>query len=117
MSRKTTVIENQRDRLHSILTSIKGPKKVYYQPPSTERLVYPCLIYTLEKINTRYANGNRYLSVPLYTLLLIDYDPESIIQKEIMDLRGDCHVKFNRYYTADNLNHWSYDLYFTKALW
>lgn len=114
---QTTEIETQRDYLHKILTSIKGVKKVYFQPPSTERLQYPCIIYSLNKIDTKYANGGRYLSVPSYNLILIDYDVESILQKKVLDLSGDCHVRFDRYYTADNLNHWSYVLQFTKALW
>ena len=48
---------------------------------------------------------------------VVDYNPESIIQKYIMDLRGDCHVSFDRFFTSDNLNHWVYKLSFSKSLW
>lgn len=114
-----TVIEDQRDELHRILSEIKGIVKVYYQPPSSEKLKYPCLIYGLEGYDTRYASNRRYLSMPRYQLTLIDYNPESIIHKHLLDLNNanGCYVKFNRYFTSDNLNHWAYDLYFSKKLW
>lgn len=112
-----TMIEQQRDFLHEILCNIDGVKEVYYQPPNNTMLVYPCLIYTMDYLDITYADGKRYLSFPQYTLTLIDYDPESIIQRHILDLDADCHVSFNRFFTSDNLNHWVYKLVYTKALW
>ncbi len=112
-----TVIENQRDYIHNILSNIDGVKKVFFQPPKDLQLVYPCIIYSLEGLSSLYSGDKRYLTFPSYSLILIDYDPESIIQKYIMDLTGDCHVSFDRFYTSDNLNHWVYTLEFSKALW
>lgn len=115
MSQK--MIEKQRLKLHRILSSLEGVKKAYFQPPNGAKLVYPCVIYTQQRFDSSYANGNRYLTYPIYELLLIDFDPESSIQKEIMDLKDGCYVSFNRHYTSDNLHHWAYELTFTKLLW
>lgn len=112
-----TVIEQQRECLHEILLSIEGPSKVYFQPPNNIQLEYPCLIYSINRMPVSHADNNRYLMFPVYTLMLIDHDPESIIQKSILDLTGDCCISFDRFYTADNLNHWVYTLTFTKNLW
>lgn len=115
-----TPIENQREILHDILSSIDGVAKVYYQPPSKEQLVYPCILYSLNRYDVKYSNGSRYLTWPSYEVTLIDRNPESMIQKSIMDLgivEPTCYVRFDRLYTADNLNHWVYTLSFTQAVW
>lgn len=116
---QTTVIRDQREALHDVLVGIEGIKKVYYQPPSVEKIKYPCLIYEFETYQTYFGNNNRYLSVPRYQLTLIDYDVESPIHKQIMDLNGTqgCRISFNNFFTSDNLNHWVYDLYFIKNMW
>lgn len=110
-------IKKQRDYLHDILESIDGVKKVYFQPPESIKLKYPCIIYSLDGFDDNRADGKRYLTFPSYTLTLIDFDPESMIQKHIMDLSENCYVSFNRFYTSDNLNHWVYKVVFDKALW
>jgi len=112
-----TVIEKQRALLDSMLRNIDGVKGVYYQPPSITRIQYPCIIYSLNDISSMYGDDRRYLSFPTYEIVLMDYDPESIIQKYIMDLDNGCYIRFNRYYTSDNLNHWVYELTFSKNLW
>lgn len=109
-------ISDQRIFLHEILTNIEGVKKVYYEPPSSIKLVYPCLIYSLESYNTSYADNKRFLSWPRYSVILIDYDPESSIVKDILDL-DNCNVAFDRKYSEDQLTHWSFTLYCTKGSW
>jgi len=112
-----TEIESQRDEVQEILSGIEGVAKVYFQPPSSQRLTYPCIVYSLNKYNTKYSNNSRYLTYPEYTVTLIDSNPESIIQKRIMDLNGSCFVGFDRFYTSDNLNHWVYTLIYSSSLW
>lgn len=112
-----TVIETHREALHEILSSIEGVKKVYYQQPYSKNMSYPCIVYSMNRLSSFYASDKRYLSFPSYTVTLIDYDPESIIQKYILDLDGPCSVSFDRMFTSDNLYHWSYTLVFTKLIW
>lgn len=114
-----TEMEIQREALHDILCNIPGVSKVYYQPPASISLKYPCLLYDFSNYTTIYADNIRIYNWPEYTLTLVDKDPESIIHKRIMDLHGNqgCYVRFDRFYTADNLNHWSYNLVFTQKMW
>lgn len=112
-----SVIETQRLLIHDILSEIPNVKKVYYQPPSSKKLEYPCIIYTLNSFRTKYSSNGRYLTFPEYTVTLIDKNPTSEIQKSLMDLSGDIYIKFDRVFTADNMYHWTYSLTFTKKLW
>lgn len=112
-----TKIELQREALDDILRSIEGVKKIYNQPPSEHLLEYPCLIYTFSNYETLYSDDKRYLTWPSYMLTLIDKNPESAIQQSIMDLGGPCFVRFNRFFTSDNLNHWVYEVTFTQDTW
>lgn len=113
----TTPIEIQRESFHEVLCGIDGIKNVYFQPPYNLKLQYPCIIYELNRINTKHANSGRYLSFPVYTVTLIEHDPDSIIQKQILDLNDSCYVSFDRFFTSDNLNHWVYTIEYRKLLW
>ena len=112
-----TPTEIQREALYDILSGIEGVKKVYYQQPYSKGIVYPCIIYGLNRLETKYASDRRYLTFPSYMVTLIDYDPDTILQKKILDLDGPCSVSFDRFFTDDNLYHWAYTLVFTESLW
>lgn len=86
-----------------------GFKGVYFQPPETVRLLYPCVIYNLEDIMKNYADNKLYNGRDRYSLTLIDWDPNSLFVHKLVALP---YCRFNRFYTSDNLNHWTYELYF-----
>lgn len=44
-----------------------------------------------------------------YTVTIIDRNPDSAIPNKVAELPL---CSFNRFYTADNLNHFVYNLYF-----
>ena len=51
-----------KDRLslHEKLIAILGYPNVYFQPPPTLVLKYPCIIYKLDDISTFHANDKKY---------------------------------------------------------
>ena len=107
----------RNDEIRDYFSSIEGLKKVYLQPPSTEKLVYPCLIITQDVPSAFYSDDIPYLVCASYELLLIDTDMESSIPVEIIKKStGNYYIKPGRYYTADNLCHWSYTLSFCKSI-
>ena len=86
-----------------------GLSCVYYQPPASVKLVYPCIIYTLDKIDTRHADNNPYIQKERYSLTVIDRDPDS----EVMELVKKLPMcTFDRHYTADNLHHFVFTIYY-----
>lgn len=101
--------KNRRLDLHFILCDILGSNNVYFQPPESVKLKYPCIIYKLNDMNIDYADDKIYSYKKRYSITFIDKDPDSLIHEKIFELP---YCSFNRSYAADNLNHWVYDLYF-----
>lgn len=101
---------SRRTELHEKLCEILGTSNVYYQPPESLKLNYPAIIYSLSDTYTRYANNVHYINLPMqYSLILVDKNPES----EFFDLLNELPMcKFDRFYTSDNLNHFSFTIYY-----
>lgn len=98
-----------RIELSAVLHDILGSDHVYFQPPETIKLIYPCIIYQLSTIEAIYADNRPYGKNRKYTITVIDKSPESVIADAIGELPMS---KFNRHFTSDNLHHYVYDLYF-----
>lgn len=101
--------KNRRRKLHQILTDILGSKNVYFQPPETVKLKYPCIIYHEDYIDTTYADNIPYLHKKRYSITVIDRDPESVIKDKISDLQA---CLFERHFTVDNLYHTVFNITF-----
>ena len=99
----------QRLKLHSILKLLLGLTNVYYQPPASIILKYPCIVYETAYSNTAFADDMLYRSIKGYSLTVIDADPDSIIPEKVSKLPM---CKFDRHFTANNLNHGVYIIYF-----
>lgn len=97
----------QRQDLHTLLLE-KAPN-VYFQPPPTVNLEYPCIIYKRDFQNTEFADNSPYKWKKRYQVTVIDRDPDSHIPDQIAALPS---CVFDRFYTADNLNHDVYNLFF-----
>lgn len=83
--------------------------KVYFQPPTNVQLVYPCIIYSRDAIDTRFADNLPYRRKKRYQVTIIDRNPDSLIPDIVAQMPG---TSFDRFYTADNLNHDVYNLYY-----
>ena len=100
---------SRRLELHDTLCGILGSKQVYFQPPETIKMQYPAIVYSIDIINTPYADNRVYLSFDRYSVTVIDRDPDSIIPSKILSLPM---CEFDRFYTKNNLNHYVFKLYF-----
>lgn len=98
-----------RLELQSTLEGILGSRQVYFSPPESIRMSYPAIIYELNNVDVKYADGVKYSKNNQYTVTLMDYDPESEIAKKIHDLPY-CTMKSP--YSKDNLNHFIFSLYY-----
>jgi hypothetical protein len=92
----------ERLDLQDILELILGTPNVYYQPPSSMNLVYPCIVYRKKKIETKQADNINYKLDKVYTVTVIDKDPDSIIPDQILTLPR---CVSERSFVYDNLNH------------
>ena len=99
-----------RLNLHEELCELLGSRNVYFQPPASVRMQYPCIKYSLSGINSKRANNQIYNSVNKYEIVVIDRDPDSNIHNDILHHFPKC--EFDRPYTADNLYHKILTLYY-----
>jgi hypothetical protein len=97
----------QRLQLHQLLETFTD--NVYFQPPTNIQLKYPCIIYKRDFADTQFADDKPYNRTLRYMITIIDRDPDSDIPDKVASIPM---CLFNRFYTADNLNHDVYNLYF-----
>ena len=98
-----------RLQLQTLLEALLGSRNVYFQPPSTVKMKYPCIVYSLSDIDTKFADNIPYSNKRRYQLTAIDANPDSVIPDKLA-LLPMC--VFDRSYTADNLNHYVFNIYF-----
>lgn len=99
----------QRTELQTLLEQILGTPNVYFQPPTNINLVYPCIIYERARMDIRHADNNPYKHTRRYTVTAIARDPDNSLVDAIAALPLCTHDTF---FTADNLNHDVFTLYF-----
>ena len=96
-----------RSDLHTILKEICS--NVYFQPPPKDLMQYPCIVYNLNNMDTKYADNNPYTIEKQYSITIIDKDPDSLIPDQVAILPK---CIFERRFIADNLNHFIFNLFF-----
>ncbi len=98
-----------REELQTLLEGLLGSRHVYFQPPESVRLHYPCIIYERSGIHTDSANNRPYKNRKSYKITVIDSDPDSQIPDKV---NGLAYCRFDRHFVSDNLNHDIFNLYF-----
>ena len=97
--------------LHEELCKILNNKNVYFQPPASVRMVSPCIKYSRDPgANKHNANNKLYIKTDQYEVIVIDRDPDSNIPDKILEHFPMC--RMDRTYTADNLNHFVFTIYY-----
>lgn len=99
----------QRSELQKILTDLLGSENVYFQPPPNIVMKYPCIVYRRDNAATQFADNIPYKNKTRYQVTIIDANPDSETPKKVAELPT---CSFDRFYTADNLNHDIYNLFF-----
>lgn len=109
---------SNRLKFHEELSSIPGiadastknGKAVYFQPPASVRLSFPCIIYDFSRMKGLNANNRNYILHKGYTVKIIDPDPDSEIPEFIE--KNFPYAMFDRSYVADNLHHFIFTIYY-----
>ena len=100
--------------LHDILIEVLGTtgqevSRVYFQPPSTIEMEYPCIIYRRSTRKDFFSNDRLYLGMKQYSITVVDEDPDSEIPDKVLNLPYCSH---NTTFAIDGLNHDVYTLYY-----
>ena len=98
-----------RLQLQQVLVGALGSNNVYFQPPPSFQINYPCIIYKLDYQETRFSDNLPYFLQCRYLVTVVDKNPDSLIPIKIAKLKTSI---FDRFYTMDNLNHTVYKLFY-----
>ena len=98
-----------RLQLQTLLNDLEGVEKAYYQPPSHDKMVFPCIVYELTDEEVKHADNKPYNLVRGYQVTAIDRDPDSLIPGLIANLPMSA---FQRFFVTEGLNHFVYKLFF-----
>lgn len=97
-----------RADLSMLLHQALGTNHVYFQPPESTKLQFPCIVYSLDAVDVTPADNIPYLMAKRYKVTLISKDPD---EPTFDRLLGIPYSRFVRYYASDNLNHWQFNIY------
>jgi len=97
-------MSRNREDLHEILCNFLGSRNVYFQPPESKKLKYPCIVYQLSSIWTDKADNAKYLKNRQYKVTVINEDPDDAAElaNKLLEMQ---YCRFESTYVADNLNH------------
>lgn len=93
-----------RDKLYEICPNL------YFQPPESVKLTYPCVIYSRVSGKSKYADNNLYSYKQAYRILVVDRNPDSELIQKIMYEFPMC--SYDNHFVKDNLNHDILTLYY-----
>jgi hypothetical protein len=95
--------------LQTLLVDLLGSTNVYFQPPPSMQIEYPCIVYHRDSARTQFADNGPYKNRKRYQVTIIDANPDSGIPDRVAALPL---CSFDRFFTADSLNHDIYNLFF-----
>lgn len=102
---------NSRLDLHAKLVELLGSNHVYFQPPESIQMKYPCFVYERSYMDTDNADDTNYINHMRYELMYISKDPDT---NDFISLVLDTfkYCSYTRHFVSDSLNHEVFDLYF-----
>ena len=97
----------KREDLHRVLKSYCP--NVYYQPPETFKIKYPCIIYSRDNLQVQRADNRPYILECAYSMRYISEEPDDPV---IFELALLPFCRHSRHYVADNLHHDAFTIYY-----
>lgn len=104
-------LETSRVELQRKLEAILDSSEVYFQPPESIRMSYPSIVYDVYRVKQRFANDSSYRKVPGWSVKIIDRNEDVDWIYKMLDSFPYCSLE--RTYTADNLTHYSFIIYYS----
>lgn len=99
-----------RLELQNELESLLGSDKVYFQPPESLRMTYPCIRYEFRGPTQFRASNKNYVIYRSYTVTHIYKNPDGDLVNQFLTTFPMC--DHDRHYTGDGLHHDVYTIYF-----
>lgn len=84
------------------LEEILGSKNVYYNPPESQKMEFPCIVYNLSYIEQIHADNKKYLDYTTYKITVVSRLPDHPSIKAILELPM---TKFSTNFTKNSFYH------------
>lgn len=97
------------ENLRDLLKDLFNCDHVYYQPPNNLTMLYPAIRFSINTIDSKYANNKRYAGFNCYDIVVISKETDEPVIQKILDLP---YASFDRHYISDGLNHDIIKLYY-----
>ena len=101
---------HNRYELHEKLEELIDSSNVYFQPPVSVQLSYPCVIYTLGTGDMKRADDSVYAYTYSYEVTFIYKKPNVDIVEQV--LKTFSMSSIYRVYVSDNLSHYAFRVYY-----
>lgn len=99
-----------RQMMQTKLETLLGSRNVYFAPPESVKMKYPCFVYNYSRFSTRRANDKAYTVIPHYDVTYISKNPDSGMIERMLEAYEMCsHIDS---YMTENLNHDKFDVYY-----
>ena len=82
---------------------------VYFQPPSSIRINYPCIVYNRSTDYINRANDKLYMKEKLYRVTVMDKNPDSDIADRLQELPWAVIISRD---VIDNIYHTTLNIYY-----
>ena len=99
----------RRLQLDNILRTTLWSTNVYFDPPESFKLQYPCIVYNFAGNADIHAENNRYLRRKRYDMIYITRNADDPMVDKLDDLRF---CSLARPYFANGLFHYAYTIFY-----
>lgn len=103
-------VSEKRAELGDKLKEILGSTNVYFEPPESVKLKYPCIVYERSAGDTLFANNKPYRFKVRYTITAISRVADNpVIGPLAMSLPS---IQYDRHFVSDSLHHDVFYVYY-----
>ena len=99
---------DRRIKLHAQLVEILP--NVYFNPPESVKLRYPCIVYNRSDVDIDFADDMAYKPIVRYSLTIIDLNPDSTYYMKVIEKFAGCN--YVQHFNKEGLSHDVIELYY-----
>lgn len=101
-----------RSEFSAKLKEVSGINNIYYQPPQSKKMVYPCIRYDTIDMQIKSADNKTYIMDRGYLVKIIGQDIDFVDTLSANLLQAFPMAIYDQSYKADDLNHTILKIYY-----
>lgn len=94
------------------LRNILGNSNIYFEPPASRTMKYPCIRYRRSNIDVIHADNKPYLGRNRYEVIVIFEDADDDLPERVLFNKEELTFGFERNYVSDGLYHYVFTTHF-----